>query len=445
MTTQINNDFLPAEIIKKKRNKESLSKIEIDWIIKEYTAGRLPDYQMSALLMAIFFNGMSESETLALTQAMLYSGKVMSYPNIPTLKVDKHSTGGVGDKTSLILGPIVAACGVVVPMISGRGLGHTGGTLDKLESIPGFNIQLDLNEFTNMLQNIGVSFIGQTSEICPADKKIYALRDVTATVESLPLICASIMSKKLAEGIDALVLDVKFGSGAFMKSFTDAEQLALALKKIGEGAGKKVIALLTNMNQPLGAFIGNALEVKECLDILENKTFLNDQGIDLYSDTRELSLELSAYMILLGEKANSLEEARRKASEALLSGRALAKFKELCKTQCGDINALSQSALKYEIKSHQNGYLSGYKTEQIGIAAIQIGAGRAKVTDIIDPTAGFQIHKKIGDKINLGDTLFTVHANSLEKIKNIEKFLYETIEWSENSTRPQDLIAKILR
>lgn len=436
--------YLPAEIIKKKRNGTPLTTQEIEWVIKEYTLGKLPDYQMSALLMAIYFKGMSELETLALTKAMLHSGKVLSYPQIKSLKVDKHSTGGVGDKTSLILGPIVAACGVTVPMISGRGLGHTGGTLDKLESIPGFNIHLNLQKFTEMLSSIGISFIGQTAEICPADKKIYALRDVTATVESLPLICASIMSKKLAEGIDALVLDVKFGSGAFMKSISDAENLAIALKKIGEGAGKKVIALLTNMNQPLGTYIGNSLEVFECVEILKNKKLLSATGYDLYSDTRELSLELSAYMIMLGNKAKTIEEGRQLAKNALESGQAFTKFKEMCQIQGGDLSALPQAPQKFEILSPLAGYIKEFNTEKIGIAGIQIGAGRASFTDKIDPVAGFQLHKKIGDKVQKGEPLFTVYYSSKDKVINIEQTLLETIEWSENPIYPQNLIAKVL-
>jgi len=300
--------FLPAEIIKAKRNGEVLSAEDINEFIQGYAQGAIPDYQMSALLMAIFFRSMNKEETLALTKAMLYSGETVDFSSVPGFKIDKHSTGGVGDKTSLILGPIVAAAGVPVPMISGRGLGHTGGTLDKLESIPGFNTQKSLEEFVQLVRENLICFIGQTKEICPADKKIYALRDVTATVESLPLICASIMSKKLAEGIDGLVLDVKHGSGAFMKTLENAEELAVNLMTIARGYGKKVSALLTNMDQPLGRYAGNSLEVEECVAIMKNESFIGPAGYDLYEDTRELSLRLSSQMLFLAGAGKSEED-----------------------------------------------------------------------------------------------------------------------------------------
>lgn len=436
--------FLPAEIIKKKRNGIANTKEEIAWLISEYTKGTLPDYQMSAWLMAVYFQGMTSEERLNLTTTMLHSGRVISFPQISQKKVDKHSTGGVGDKTSIILGPIVAACGVTVPMISGRGLGHTGGTLDKLESIPGFNTQLNLNDFTHMLENFGLCFIGQTAEICPADKKIYALRDVTATVESLPLICASIMSKKLAEGIDGLVLDVKYGNGAFMKSTEDAEKLATSLKQIGEGAGKKVIALLTNMNQPLGAYIGNSLEIHECLEILQNKVKLNPDGYDMYSDCRELSLELASYMIWIANPSTNLEACRKQAIEALTSGKAYQKFLEVCSKQGGDILKLPEATHHLDIFATQDGYIKSFKTEKIGVAAIQIGAGRMKSTDNIDPSAGFQIYKKIGDKVKKGDLLFTLYSSSLNILRNQESSLCECVEWSNTIIEKQNLIAKVL-
>ena len=286
--------MLPAEIIKKKRNKGELTQEEIEHFILSYTRHQIPDYQMSALLMAIYLNGMTTAETVSLTRTMLHSGIVVDTSQIKGFKVDKHSTGGVGDKTSLILGPIVAAAGVYVPMISGRGLGHTGGTLDKLESIPGFNTQQTLERFVELTEKIGTCFIGQTKEICPADKKIYALRDVTATVESLPLICASIMSKKIAEGIDGLVLDVKFGTGAFMKTADQARSLANALMDIAKSYNKKVVSILSSMDQPLGRFSGNALEVFESVEIMKNKTHISASGKDLYADTRELSLSWPA-------------------------------------------------------------------------------------------------------------------------------------------------------
>jgi pyrimidine-nucleoside phosphorylase len=440
----MSNHFLPAEIIKKKRNGQANSSDEIAWLIKEYTRGKLPDYQMSAWLMAVYFQNMTSEECLSLTNSMLHSGQVLTFPQIPQKKVDKHSTGGVGDKTSIILGPIVAACGVTVPMISGRGLGHTGGTLDKLESIPGFNTQLDLPKFTNMLEKVGLGFIGQTAEVCPADKKIYALRDVTATVESLPLICASIMSKKLAEGIDGLVLDVKYGNGAFMKNIGDAERLAISLKQIGDGAGKKVTALLTNMNQPLGAFIGNSLEIYECLEILQNKQRLNNYGFDMYSDCRELSLELAAYMVWIANPTFNLEQCRAQTKEALRSGIAYKKFLEVVTLQGGDLEKLPKAAFELNIFSKQDGYIKSFDTEKIGISAIKIGAGRMKVVDSIDPSAGFQIHKKIGAPVKKDECLITAYGRSINILRELESTLYECIELSNTSVEPPELIAKVL-
>ena len=368
--------FLPAEIIKKKRNGLSLSEEEITLFIKSYTDGSVPEYQMSALLMAIYFKGMTETETLSLTKAMLYSGIVVDLKTIKSFKVDKHSTGGVGDKTSLILAPIVAAVGLSVPMISGRGLGHTGGTLDKLESIPGFNTQLSIPEFIECLEKFNLCFIGQTKDICPADKKIYALRDVTATVESLPLICASIMSKKIAEGIDGLVLDVKFGTGAFMKTAAQAEELALNLMAIAKGYHKKVAALLTNMNQPLGRYAGNSLEVQECLAIMKNETYIGANGKDMYADTRELSLQLSAMMLWLGKAGSSLEDCYHLAQVSLSSGRAYEKFIEITKAQGGKISELPKPKNSRQVLAASDGYIENMQTEKIGIACLQLKAGR---------------------------------------------------------------------
>lgn len=436
--------FLPAEIIKKKRNGFTNSREEIAWLITEYTKGKLPEYQMAAWLMAVFFKGLNAEEQIHLTMTMLHSGQVLSFPQISQKKIDKHSTGGVGDKTSIILGPIVAVCGVTVPMISGRGLGHTGGTLDKLESIPGFNIQLNITEFTKMLEKLGLSFIGQTAEICPADKKIYALRDVTATVESLPLICASIMSKKLAEGIDGLVLDVKYGSGAFMKTMDAAEQLAIALKKIGEGAGKTVTALLTQMNQPLGAYIGNSLEIFECLEILQNKKNLNQDGEDMYADCRELSFELAAHMIHIAKNNLSIDDCRELVLDSVKSGRAYQKLLEVISMQNGDISKLPTAHYSIPIFSQTEGFIKGFDTEKIGITAIQIGAGRIRITDNIDPSAGFQIHKKIGDKVKRGDLLFTMYGRTLNLLRDNESNLYQCIEFTDARLEKPELIAKIL-
>lgn len=406
--------MLPAEIIKKKRNKQALTREEIEFFIFSYTRGEIPDYQMSALLMAIYFNGMNNDETVALTRTMLNSGITVDTSAIPGFKVDKHSTGGVGDKTSLILGPVVAAAGVPVPMISGRGLGHTGGTLDKLESIPGFNTQQSLERFVELTKNLGTCFIGQTKEICPADKKIYALRDVTATVESLPLICASIMSKKMAEGIDGLVLDVKFGSGAFMKDATQAKELALALMNIAKSYNKKIVSLLTSMDQPLGRFAGNALEVFECIEIMKNKKFIAPNGKDLYEDTRELSLQLSAHMIHISGKTKSFEEAYKLAEKVLVSGAALKVFEKMCAEQSGNLAGLQLAQRKTEVYAEKDGFISEFNVEKIGISTLLLKAGRTKVDDVLDLSSGIEFHKKIGDFIEKGAPLFTIYCNRIE-------------------------------
>lgn len=402
--------FLPAELIKKKRNGFALSPDEIRFIVDSYSRGELPDYQMSAWLMAVFFKGMDKEETAVLTEAMLHSGRTLDFSGLPGLAVDKHSTGGVGDKTSMILAPLAAAAGVPVPMIAGRGLGHTGGTLDKLEAIPGFRIGLSLDEFAKQVEQVGVAIIGQTQEICPADKKIYALRDVTGTVESLPLICASIMSKKLAEGIGALVLDVKFGSGAFMKTIEQADTLAQKLMEIGQAHGKRVAALLTNMEQPLGRFIGNALEIGECIAILKNEPYLSRPPED-FEDTRELSLELAGYMIWLGGRADSAEEGLAIARETLASGKAWEMFERICKIQGGDLTKLPVAKTRVDILAEADGYISALNTERIGLAALSLGAGRAKTTDPIDYTAGIEMHLKLGDQVRKGDRLYTLFAD----------------------------------
>lgn len=436
--------FFPAEIIKKKRNNQPLSRSEIEFFVNGYTDGSIPDYQMSALLMAIYFQGMDKEETLSLTHCMINSGRTLDFSYIPRAKVDKHSTGGVGDKTSLILGPIVAACGIAVPMISGRGLGHTGGTLDKLESIPGFNTQLTLEQFQKAIENQNIGFIGQTLQICPADKKIYALRDVTATVESFPLICASIMSKKLAEGIDALVLDVKFGSGAFMKTPEQAEQLAKKLMEIAQGYGKKVTSILTSMNQPLGRFAGNALEVFECVEIMKNKTHINSDGYDSYADTRELSLVLSAHMILLAGREQDEKKAYALAEEALLSGRAFEKFKQLCNLHSARLEELPQASRHFVVKATQSGFIQAMNTEKIGLATIAIQAGRLKTSDQIDPVTGIEFHKKIGDPIQKDEALFTIHGSSKTSFEDSAKILTSSVTISLQKPPRDSLILKFL-
>lgn len=429
-------NFIAAEIIKKKRNKSVLSDDEIAWFIDSYTKNTLPDYQMSALLMAIYFQGMTSGETLSLTKAMLHSGVVVDFSKLKFPKVDKHSTGGVGDKTSLILGPIVAACGVAVPMISGRGLGHTGGTLDKLESIPGFNTQLSLTDFQQAIEKHLICFIGQTKEICPADKKIYALRDVTATVESLPLICASIMSKKLAEGIDSLVLDVKFGSGAFMKSKENCEELAKGLMSIATGYGKKVSAFLTNMDQPLGRYAGNSLEVEECVQIL--------RGEKIAPDTRELSIQLAAKMLELSGAAKSFKEGMDLAEKTLASGKAYEKFEELCKLHGGNLSALPRPKNQLHILAKADGFVEKMQTEQIGVIGIKIRAGRAVTTDVIEPTAGIEFHAKVGDQVRKGEPLFTLYGADLDRLKSVQNELISSIMISESHIAKPDLIWKVL-
>lgn len=436
--------MLPAEIIKKKRNKQPLTREEIEYFIFSYTREEIPDYQMSALLMAIYFNGMTNDETVALTRTMLNSGITVDTSAIQGFKVDKHSTGGVGDKTSLILGPVVAAAGVPVPMISGRGLGHTGGTLDKLESIPGFNTQQSLERFVELTQKIGTCFIGQTKEICPADKKIYALRDVTATVESLPLICASIMSKKMAEGIDGLVLDVKFGSGAFMKDFSKARELALALMNIAKSYNKKIVSLLTSMDQPLGRYAGNALEVFECVEIMKNRKFIAPNGKDLYEDTRELSLQLSAHMIHLSGKTKSVEEAYALAEKTLVSGAALKVFEKMCIEQSGRLNELRLPQNKLEVRSDKDGFISEFNVEKIGLAGILLRAGRRVTTDVIHPTSGIEFHLKLGDAVHKNDLIYTIHGDEPELFKNAQDMLSISYSISNQKTAEHVLIKEVV-
>jgi pyrimidine-nucleoside phosphorylase len=378
-------------------------------VVRGYTNGDIPDYQASAWLMASFLRGLSDAETAAYTKAMLQSGETMDLSALPGKKVDKHSTGGVGDKTSLILAPLGAAGGLLVPMISGRGLGHTGGTLDKLESIPGFNTNLTTPRFRQVLEYCGCAMIGQTEQIAPADGKFYALRDVTATVENPSLICASIMSKKLAEGIDALVLDVKTGSGAFMKTQEDAAYLAELMVETGRRMGKKMVALITDMDQPLGRNVGNSLEVEESIDILKG------QGPD---DLRHLCLELAGWMFYLGEVAPSVEQGRKQAEQLIDSGRALEKFRQLISLQGGDPafidrgGRLPEAHHKLDVLSPSAGYVTSMQCEQIGVACVILGGGRERKEDTIDSGVGLIVHKKIGDPVTAGESLCTIHYNS---------------------------------
>ena len=430
-----------VELIRKKRNKENLSKEEILFLINNYTKSKVPDYQFSAFLMAVYFNGMSKEETASLTEAMLYSGKVLNLNSIPGIKIDKHSTGGVGDKTSLIIAPIVAAAGVKVPMISGRGLGHSGGTLDKLEAIPGFRTNLTLSEYKSVLKKVGAVLIGQTNEIAPADKLIYALRDVTATVESIPLITGSIMSKKLAEGIDGLVLDVKTGNGAFMQKTEDAIALADSLIQTAKTFDKKVIGFVTDMNQPLGNYIGNWLEVYESIQVLRDGK---------KNDLTELSLILAGAMIYLGKKSKSLDEGIEEAIRILKSGKAFDKFVEIVKAQNGKtdfiIHPEKYATPKFEevIKATSAGYLSEVNTYELGMAAIDLGAGRKTKDDKIDPKAGIIFNYKIGDTINKGVVLAELYSDSKSGIDNANKRIAKAIKISKSKPQKLKLIKTII-
>lgn len=405
----------PAELIRKKRDGGTLTREELEAFVTAYVKGDIPDYQMSAFLMAAFFRGMNDRETAAFTDVMLHSGDIVDLSTIPGVKVDKHSTGGVGDKVSLILAPMVAACGVPVPMISGRGLGHTGGTLDKLESIPGFRTNLTIDEYRRVIAEVGCVLIGQTKEIAPADKRMYALRDVTATVESIPLIAGSIMSKKLAEGIDALVLDVKTGDGAFMKKYEDSVALAQALVGIGTAMGKKTIGFITDMNQPLGLAIGNWLEVAESIECLRGKNI---------PDLMEVTYVLGGAMLCLGGKAGSIEEGMKLCRSAIWSGKAYEKFLEIVKRQGGDATFVEQPA-RYpaathiaEVASTTAGYVTSFETMRVGLLAIELGAGRKKVDDLIDPRAGILLKKKAGDRVERGEILAEIRTSRPEVLEN---------------------------
>lgn len=430
-----------TEIIKKKRDGLALTKEEITFSINSFTSGKVPDYQFSAFLMAGFLNGFTKQETSYLTEAMLHSGKVIDLSLIKGIKVDKHSTGGVGDKTSLIIAPIAAAAGVPVPMISGRGLGHTGGTLDKLESIPGFRTDLNLNEYKKVLKKCGVVLIGQTKEIAPADKLIYALRDVTGTVESIPLITASIMSKKLAEGIDALVLDVKTGSGAFMREQKNAELLAESLSNTAKTFGKKCITFITDMNQPLGNYIGNWLEVYESVEILKGR---------LKNDLYDLSIILSGAMIYLGKKSKSPDEGNEIAVRMIESGKAYSKFMEIVKLQGGDISYIenpgkySPSKYAMKLKAKQSGYLKQMDNYQIGMAALELGAGRLTKDDKIDPKAGIVFNFKIGDFINKNDVVAELYTDKKSAISQSLGRIESSLKFSNQKVKKLKLIKKII-
>lgn len=414
------------EIIKKKRQGEVLSKDLIFKMVHGYIDGSIPDYQMSAFLMAICTKGMNEEETSFLTDIMLNSGEVITH-NSKNPIIDKHSTGGVGDKISIPLAPAAAACGLTVPMIAGRGLGHTGGTLDKLEAIPGFRANLSSDEYKQQVQNIGCVIMGQTTNIAPADKKIYALRDVSGCVESIPLICSSIMSKKLAEGIDGLVLDVKFGSGAFMKDIQSAKELANAMVKIGLLMNKHITVCLTNMDQPLGKFIGNSLEIIESIDILQAKG---------PQDSTDLTIELGAEMLLLAKKVNSLEEGRKKIAKSLNDGSAFNKFVEMIAAQGGDVSFINnpckftQATKKIVINADKKGFIGSMDCESLGVASCMLGGGRNNLADIIDMSVGIEMHKKVGDQVDINEPILTIYAN--------EKGVEEAITKAKNAVHIQN-------
>ncbi|MDI3283364.1 thymidine phosphorylase [Polyangium sp. 15x6] len=399
-----------VELIAKKRDGGRLSDDQIARLIRALGTGELADYQMSALCMAIFFRGMDDAETVALTRAMLHSGDVLDLSSVPGIKVDKHSTGGVGDKVSLCLAPLVAACGVPVPMVSGRGLGHTGGTLDKLEAIPGFNVSLDTEAFARIVRDVGACMIGQTGRIAPADKRIYALRDVTATVESIPLIVASILSKKLAEGIDALVLDVKVGRGAFMKTERDARALAEALVRVGKAAGKRVVALLTDMSTVLGRTVGNAIETREAIEVLHGG------GPD---DLVECTLALGAEMLVLGDAAPSVEDARAKLRDAITSGRGARVFERMIEAQGGD-PAVVEDPLRLPrapetvlVPSEADGFVAAIDPLEIGLAAVAMGAGRTRADQKVDHAVGIEILAPRGAGVRRGEPLARLHVRSV--------------------------------
>lgn len=430
------------DLIMKKRNGGVLSREEIEYMIREYTAERIPDYQMSAMMMAIYFQGMNADETVALTMAMAHSGDMMDLSAISGTKVDKHSTGGVGDKTSIALTPMVAACGVKIAKMSGRGLGHTGGTIDKLESFEGFSTGISAEHFIDQVNKIGVSIMGQTADIAPADKKLYALRDVTATVDNMSLIASSIMSKKLASGADAIVLDVKTGSGAFMKKEEDAFALAKEMVTLGNMAGRKTIAVVSDMDQPLGRAVGNALEVEEAVATLRG------EGPE---DFTKLCMTLGSYMLIAGGAASDEEDAMRKLKQVIEDGSALNKLAEFVRAQGGDPNAvydtslLPKASIVEEIISDRNGYISKIDCDEIGICSLLLGGGRETKDSVIDLSVGLILHKKVGDHVKVGESLATIHANDPDKLSAAKERFIKAYHFSEHSVTVPDLIKGICR
>lgn len=421
-----------VDIIEKKRDGQELTTAEINFFIEGYTKGEIPDYQASALAMAIYFQDMNDRERADLTRAMVESGDTIDLSAIDGVKVDKHSTGGVGDTTTLVLAPLVASLGVPVAKMSGRGLGHTGGTIDKLESIAGFHVELTREQFIDLVNRDKVAVIGQSGNLTPADKKLYALRDVTGTVNSISLIASSIMSKKIAAGADAIVLDVKTGDGAFMKTQEDAEELAHAMVRIGNHVGRKTIAIISDMSQPLGFAIGNALEVKEAIETLQGKG---------PKDLTELVLTLGSQMVILAGKAKTSEEAKEMLLDAIHSGKALAKFKEFLANQGGDasivddLTKLPQAKYKIELPAKQSGYISRMVADEIGVASMILGAGRATKEDVIDLAVGLVLHKKVGDKVEEGESILTIYSNR-ENVEDVKQKLYDNIFIADTAIAP---------
>ncbi|PMB84033.1 pyrimidine-nucleoside phosphorylase [Dolosicoccus paucivorans] len=411
------------DIILDKRNGKELTDEQIQFVVDGVVDGSIPDYQISALLMAIYFENMTVKERASLTMKMMESGERLDLSDIPGIKVDKHSTGGVGDKVSLPLAALVAACDVPVPMISGRGLGHTGGTLDKLEAIPGYTIEISEKDFIDQVKEEKLAIVGATGDIAPADKKIYSLRDVTGTVDSIPLIAGSIMSKKIAAGADALIIDVKTGAGAFMKTLEDSTELAEALVEIGKSVGMKTMALISDMNQPLGNKIGNSLEIEETLDLLKGK------GPE---DLHELVMAIAEYMLVLGEKAQTKEEARQLLEDSITSGKALDRFKAMVKAQGGDervvddYSIMPQAKYKIDLPAKESGLITEMVADAIGITSMMLGGGRQKADDLLDYSVGIELHKKVGDQVEEGESILTIYSNS-EDIDEVKQKLYDNI------------------
>ncbi|UUX32797.1 pyrimidine-nucleoside phosphorylase [Fundicoccus culcitae] len=428
-----------VDLITKKQNNDELTEAEIRFIIEGYTDGSIPDYQMSAFAMAVYFTGMTHEEAAYLTIAMAESGDQIDLSAIEGIKVDKHSTGGVGDTTTLVLAPLVASCGVPVAKMSGRGLGHTGGTIDKLEAIPGFEYELPIEEFIELVNKNKVAVVGQTGNLTPADKKLYALRDVTGTVQSTPLIASSIMSKKIAAGADAIVLDVKIGAGAFMKTVEEAEELAHLMVEIGQQLGRKTLAVISDMNQPLGYAIGNALEVKEAIATLQGKG---------PADLTELCLVLGAQMLLAAQAVDNLEEGRQLLQSKIDNGEGLAKFRQMIEAQHGDASVidhpekLAQAQYQIPFEAPESGVLANWVANQVGEAAMMLGAGRETLEDTIDPAVGIVLHAKVGDKVEQGDALLTIHANRPNVDDVIEK-LNHAFEIKDHAQAPT-LIHKVI-